>query len=144
MKAAGESAEYRPGSSVAKKAREKINNSADVARACDDLVAVDREHFVCFDLDARHCVIERRIVAIGSLIGVDVHPREVFKAAIINSAAAVIFAHNHPSGDPTPSAQDIELTTRLRQVGELLGIRVLDHVVIGSEGHVSIADRGWS
>ena len=81
----------------------------------------------------------------GSLTAALVHPREVFKAAILSNAAALILVHNHPSGDPTPSAEDRAITERLRQVGELVGIRVLDHVVIGDEGQfVSLAEQeGW-
>jgi DNA repair protein RadC len=82
-------------------------------------------------------------LARGSLTGVEVHPRDVFCPLIRTSAAAVIFCHNHPSGDPTPSRQDIALTMRLREVGELCGISVLDHVVVGWEGYTSLADRGW-
>jgi DNA repair protein RadC len=98
---------------------------------------------VAFDLDVRHRIIARRVVHIGTLSGVEVHPREVFRDAVVNQAAALILAHNHPSGDPSPSRQDIELTARLRQVGELLGIAVLDHVIVAADGFVSLADRGW-
>jgi DNA repair protein RadC len=101
------------------------------------------EYFVVFDLDVRHRVIARRVVSIGTLSGVEVHPREVFKDAIANSAAAIILAHNHPSGDPTPSREDLALTARLREAGELLGIKVLDHVVLAAAGFISLADRGW-
>jgi DNA repair protein RadC len=82
-------------------------------------------------------------LARGSLTGVEVHPRDVFRPLIRAAAAAVIFCHNHPSGDPTPSRQDVELTTRLREVGELVGISVLDHVVVGFEGYTSLAERSW-
>jgi DNA repair protein RadC len=94
-------------------------------------------------LDFRHRVLRDLRVARGSLTGVEVHPRDTFRELIRIGAAAVIFCHNHPSGDPTPSAQDIELTRRLREVGELCGITVLDHVVVASSGFVGIADRGW-
>jgi DNA repair protein RadC len=102
-----------------------------------------REHFVCLYLDVRHRLIENYDCAIGSLTGVEVHPREVFRRAIVVGAAAVIFVHNHPSGDPSPSRRDTELTARLRQVGELIGIDVLDHVVVAASGYVSFANRGW-
>jgi DNA repair protein RadC len=72
-----------------------------------------------------------------------VHPREVFAFAVRESAAAVIFLHNHPSGDPTPSPEDRRLTDRLATAGKLLGIRVLDHVIIGDSRYVSFADEGW-
>jgi len=72
-----------------------------------------------------------------------VHPRDVFGAVVREAAAAVIFVHNHPSGDPTPSAEDIALTRRLREVGDLVGVRVLDHVVIGKGRYVSFVDEGY-
>lgn len=124
--------------------RKRLTCSTDVWSAMSDLATADREHMVAFDLDVRHRVIARRVVSIGCLTGVDVHPREVFKAAITNSAAAMIVSHNHPSGDPSPSPEDVSLTKRLRECGDLLGIRLLDHVVVGREGFVSFAERGWS
>ena len=78
----------------------------------------------------------------GSLTASLVHPREVYNPVIRESAAAVIFVHNHPSGDPAPSQEDIEITRRLKEVGEVMGIRVLDHVVIGHERYDSFNDRG--
>lgn len=112
--------------------------------ATNDLRDEMREHFIVIALDVRHRIVSKRTIAIGSLSGVEVHPREVFKPAILDSAAAIIMVHNHPSGDPNPSRSDVELTARLRQVGDLVGIPVLDHVVIGTEGYVSMAERGWS
>jgi DNA repair protein RadC len=126
-----------------------VGTGARLAGACDvyaallDLRREEREHFVAFDLNVRHRVIARRIVHIGTLCNVEIHPREVFKPAIVNSAAAIVVAHNHPSSDPTPSREDISMTERLRQVGELVGIPVLDHVVFASEGFVSLAERNW-
>ena len=94
-------------------------------------------------LDVRHRVLFDELCALGSLTGVEVHPRDIFRRLIKAGAAAVIFCHNHPSGDPTPSRQDIELTSALREVGELCGIAVLDHVVVAPTGYVSLADRNW-
>ena len=103
----------------------------------------DREEMLCVLLDAKHKIIGLHTVSIGSMSYAIVHPRETFKAAIVSNCAAVILAHNHPSGDPTPSQEDRQLTTRLKDCGVLLGIPVLDHLVIGDEGHyVSFADRG--
>lgn len=102
------------------------------------------EEFWLLGLDARHRIRQELCAARGSLTGVDVHPRDVFRPLIRAGAAAAIFCHNHPSGDPTPSAEDVELTSRLRQVGELVGIRVLDHVVVATGGFVSLAERGWA
>jgi DNA repair protein RadC len=101
------------------------------------------EEFWAVALDVRHRVQGELCVARGSLTGVEVHPRDVFRPLIRAAAAAVIFCHNHPSGDPTPSRQDIELTGRLREVGELCGIPVVDHVVVGWEGYASLAERNW-
>jgi len=101
------------------------------------------EEFWALALDVRHRIQSERCLARGSLTGVEVHPRDVFRPLIRAAAAAVIFCHNHPSGDPTPSRQDVELTTRLREVGELCGITVLDHVVVGWEGFASLAERNW-
>ena len=93
----------------------------------------DREHCVALLLDTRNQVIGIHTVSIGTLNSSLVHPREVFKAAILASAASIILGHNHPSGDPTPSNEDRLLTTRMQEAGKLLGITVLDHVVIGDE-----------
>jgi len=123
--------------------RPRLASAQDVFTALADLRAADKEHFVTFDLDVRHRIIARRIVHIGTLTGVEVHPREVFKPAIVNSAAAIIIAHNHPSGDPSPSRQDIELTQRLRETGTLVGIAILDHVVVAADGYVSFAEDYW-
>jgi DNA repair protein RadC len=87
-------------------------------------------------------VIREDEVAVGSLSESVVHPREVFKSAVTESAAAVIFVHNHPSGSPEPSAQDVQLTRRLCGAGSLLGIRVLDHLIIGRDSYYSFAERG--
>ncbi|HEY0710491.1 MAG TPA: DNA repair protein RadC [Polyangia bacterium] len=101
------------------------------------------EEFWALGLDVRHRLIFETCVARGSLTGVEVHPRDVYRPLIRAAAAAVIFCHNHPSGDPSPSRQDLELTARLKEVGTLCGITLLDHVVVGSEGYVSFAERGW-
>ncbi len=120
-----------------------VNSAADVYAALEDIRYQDREHLVAFHLNVRHRLLCRRIVHIGTLTGVECHPREVFRGAILGSAAAIIVAHNHPSGDPTPSRDDIVLTNRLRDVGELCGIPVLDHVIVADGGYVSMAERRW-
>ena len=94
-------------------------------------------------LDAKHAIMRNATVSEGSLTLSIVHPREVFTLAVKESAAAVIFLHNHPSGDPTPSQEDRVLTARLVSAGEVLGIRVLDHLVVGDGRYVSFADQGW-
>ena len=102
------------------------------------------EEFWMLALDVRHRVLIESCVARGSLTGVEVHPRDVFRVLIRSGAASAIFCHNHPSGDPSPSRQDLELTARLREVGELCGIAVLDHVIVASDGFVSLSSRGWT
>lgn len=90
-----------------------------------------KEHFRCVLVNAKGEIITVDEVSVGELSSTVVHPREVFSQAIRKSAAAVIFVHNHPSGDPSPSQEDIQTTKRLTDSGELLGIRVLDHIIIG-------------
>lgn len=102
-----------------------------------------QEVFAAVLLDGKHRVLRTLEVSVGSLTQTIVHPREVFKPAVRESAAAIILVHNHPSGDPAPSAEDRALTARLVGVGELLGIQVLDHVVLGDQRYVSFADEGW-
>ncbi|MDY6834956.1 MAG: DNA repair protein RadC [Chloroflexota bacterium] len=100
-----------------------------------------KEHFWVLLLNTRNQVIRDCEISVGSLDASIVHPREVFKEAITASAASVLFVHNHPSGDPTPSQEDVELTKRLVEVGDLVGIEVLDHVIVGSKEYVSLKSR---
>lgn len=100
-----------------------------------------KEYFILVSLDTRNRIITRKTISIGSLNSSIVHPREVFKEALAASAASVIFVHNHPSGDPTPSDDDIAITKRLAEAGKLLGIDVLDHIVICDNDHVSMKAR---
>ncbi len=102
------------------------------------MVGLTQEVFVVVALDTRNQVIAELEVARGCLTGVEVHPREVFRPLVRLGAAACVVAHNHPSGDPTPSREDLLLTERLRAVGELIGIPLLDHVVVGSDGFRSL------
>lgn len=101
-----------------------------------------REVFVSLMLDGKHRILREERVSVGSLTSSIVHPREVFVSAIRESADAVVFVHNHPSGDPTPSLEDIEITNRLVEVSHLVGIRVLDHIVIGEDSYASFHERG--
>ena len=100
------------------------------------------EHFYCLLLSTKNHVNAIHEVSIGTLNAAVVHPREVFKAAILSNAAAVILVHNHPSGDPAPSKEDIELTRRLIDAGKLLDIPVLDHVIIGDWKYYSMKESG--
>ncbi len=105
------------------------------------LAELPQELFIALALDARNAVVAELEVARGTLTGVEVHPRELFRPLIRLAAAAVVVVHNHPSGDPTPSPEDIELTQRLAAVGQLVGIPVLDHVVIARRGYRSLAEH---
>ena len=108
------------------------------------LPQLDREMFYVLLLDGKNSIRGEVRVSAGSLTAALVHPREVFAPAVRDGAAELILVHNHPSGDPTPSAEDAAITERLRRAGELLGIRVLYHVVIGRTGYASMAERdGW-
>lgn len=104
----------------------------------------DREYFVCMLLDGKNRISGIHTVSQGSLNQSIVHPRETFKAAILANSAAIILAHNHPTGDLTPSREDIEITRRLKEAGDLLGIRILDHVIIDTEtgSHKSFVNQG--
>ncbi|MBA2486959.1 MAG: hypothetical protein H0V35_12865 [Nitrospira sp.] len=104
----------------------------------------NREQFLICCLDAKHAIIGVNVVSIGSLTLSIVHPREVFKPAILLNSCGIIAAHNHPSGDPSPSPEDRTLTARLRQAGELIGIALLDHIVLSDDRIYSFADQGWA
>jgi DNA repair protein RadC len=101
-----------------------------------------QERFVVILLDARHRVLRSEVISQGTLTASLVHPREVFRPALRDAAAALVLVHNHPSGDPTPSAEDREVTTRLAEAGEILGVRVLDHVVVAERGFRSLREQG--
>jgi DNA repair protein RadC len=101
------------------------------------------EQFHAILLDAKSRVLRTVLISQGTLTGSLVHPRELFRVAIREAAASVVCVHNHPSGDPEPSPEDRDLTRRLVAAGDLVGVPVRDHVVVGAEGYVSFSDRGW-
>jgi len=101
-----------------------------------------KEHFVTLHLDTKHQVVGEEIVSIGSLNASIAHPREIFRTALKRNAAAIVCAHNHPSGDPAPSPEDIQVTERLIAAGKILGIDVLDHIVFGDKRYISLRERG--
>lgn len=114
--------------------------AAEIAR---EILPEDREGFAVLMLNARHQCVSVNLVTIGSLNATIVHPREVFKAAILSNASSIIVVHNHPSGDPEPSAEDLDMTERLKRCGDILGIALLDHVIVAPGGsHVSLTARG--
>jgi DNA repair protein RadC len=120
-----------------------FRGSADIFRAFHPRMRdLKLEQFWTVLLDGKHRVIREVMVSQGTLNSSPVHPREVFSPAMRHSAAAVVFIHNHPSGDPTPSADDLAITSRLCEVGRMVGISVVDHVVIGDGAFTSFADRG--
>jgi DNA repair protein RadC len=120
----------------------EIRGPDDVARVVGPKLRQEtREHFLVLLLNARHEVMGRETVSVGSLNASIVHPREVFRPAVVASAAATVLVHNHPSGDPEPSEEDLSISKRLVEAGELLGISVLDHVIVASRGVVSLRAR---
>jgi DNA repair protein RadC len=109
----------------------------------EDMRFLSQEHFVTIYLNTKNQVIHRKTIFIGSLNASIVHPREVFKEAIKRSAASIICVHNHPSGDPTPSREDIDVTKRLAECGRIIGIELLDHLIIGDQKFVSLKEKGY-
>lgn len=109
----------------------------------NDMRFLSQEHFVCLYLNTKNQVLHQQTIFIGSLNASIVHPREVFKEAFRRSAASIICLHNHPSGDPAPSREDIEVTKRLVECGKLMGIDILDHIIIGDKKFVSLKEKGY-
>jgi DNA repair protein RadC len=123
--------------------RPKVQSPADIHRLLSSMLRdADREFFYAVLLSTKHDVLAIELVSVGSLSASIVHPREVFKPAILKSAAAIVVAHNHPSMDVTPSPEDMEFTRRLARAGDLLGIRLLDHVIVCEDAYISLRDEG--
>jgi DNA repair protein RadC len=120
-----------------------IKGPEEIYAATRDLHGARKEHFVTFYLNARNQVVARETVSIGSLNASIVHPREVYEPAVRHSAASLILVHNHPSGETDPSDDDLALTRRLVSVGELLGISIVDHVIVGRRGYTSFKQQGY-
>ncbi len=120
----------------------KITSASDVVALVADIAGKPQEHFICISLNGANEVIEKRIVTIGLLDQSPVHPREVFADVIADRAAAVIFAHNHPNGDPQPSDSDRRTHDQLTEAGKILGLRVLDHVIVTKKTHYSFQEQG--
>ena len=122
---------------------ERFENSQSVCEIARQLLSdAPTERFLMFILNTKNRVLGFVEVSVGSLNASVIHPRDAYRAAVIMGASAVIVAHNHPSGDPAPSREDRECTKRLAHAGKILGIRLLDHVVVGEDGHYSFADAG--
>lgn len=109
----------------------------------EEMRDLKQEHFICLFLNTKNQVLHRQTIFIGSLNASIVHPREVYKEAVKRSAASIICAHNHPSGDPTPSQEDIQVTQRLKECGKMIGIELLDHIVIGDRTFISLKEKGY-
>ncbi|MDH4035970.1 MAG: DNA repair protein RadC [Candidatus Krumholzibacteria bacterium] len=121
-----------------------IKAPKDVARLfMDEMKHYDREHFKAAFLNTKNQIIRVVTVSIGSLNASIVHPREILKPAISASAASIVLVHNHPTGDPTPSREDVEFTRRFARCGELIGIELLDHIVIGADRFQSLKESGY-
>ena len=120
----------------------KITGAQDVIPLLVDIADKKQEHFVCISLNGAHEVIKKRIVTIGLVDRSQVHPREVYADVISDRAAAVIFAHNHPSGDLKPSNSDLKIHEQLTEAGKILGIRILDHVIVTRKGYYSFQEAG--
>ena len=122
--------------------RPTVRSPQDVCNfVMEEMCYLDREHFRVGILNTKNQVLAVETVSVGSLNSSLVHPREVFKPAVLKSAAAVILLHNHPSGDPTPSGEDLEITRRLAEAGKLIGIEVLDHIIIGDHVFTSLKEK---
>ena len=115
-----------------------IDSAEKAVELLGDIRSKKQEYFVCLTLDGANRLIAKRVISIGTLTASLVHPREVFAEAITDRAASIVVAHNHPSGNLEPSIADKEVTERLRQAGEILGIEVLDHLILGEGGFASV------
>jgi DNA repair protein RadC len=120
----------------------KIEDAKDVLPLLNDIADKKQEYFVCISLNGTNEVIEKRIVTVGLLDKTQVHPREVFADVITDRAAAVIFAHNHPSGELKPSSSDLKIHEQLTEAGKIIGINVLDQIIISKKGYYSFQEEG--
>jgi DNA repair protein RadC len=119
-----------------------INHPADVAKLLKDLASRDRECFAVILLNTRNRVLGVNIVSIGTLDSALAHPREVYKPVFLANASRIIIGHNHPSGEPDPSDEDIQITQRLKEAGDILGIQLLDHVIVAPGAYTSLQELG--
>lgn len=108
-----------------------------------EMASLTQEHFVTLFLNVKNQILHKQTIFIGSLNASIVHPREIFREAVKRSAASIICAHNHPSGNPSPSTEDIDVTKRLTEAGRLMGIELLDHVIIGDHQFISLKEKGY-
>ncbi len=134
------------------KVRLEVSDVGDRTAASDDVIRIarpifteldaDKEHFVLLALNNKNRINGYKVISTGTLTASLIRPGDVYRAALHLAAAAVVLVHNHPSGDPAPSVVDQDITRRLKECGEMLGIRVLDHVILGADRYYSFSDRG--
>jgi DNA repair protein RadC len=117
-------------------------STADILLLLKNIASARQEHFVVLTLDSGGCLIKKRVVFIGTINATLVHPRETFAPAIADYAACIVVAHNHPSGDPSPSRQDIETTQQLVAAGQILGVRLRDHIIVAGSEYYSFSANG--
>lgn len=123
----------------------KVKSPRDVANVFHKFFdGIDREQFVVACLNVKNEIVNLSVVSIGSLNSSIVHPREVFKVAVLSNAGSIIVCHNHPSGNTAPSAEDIAVTERLKNCGEMMGISLVDHIILGDDGEfLSLKEKGY-
>ena len=118
-----------------------INNAKDAVAQLSDMRDLKKEHFMALYLNAKNQLVHKETISMGTLNANLVHPREVFEPALKYSAAQIIAAHNHPSGDPKPSEDDLEVTKRLTEAGKMMGIEIMDHVIVSKNSHFSFKEE---
>lgn len=124
--------------------RLKVRKPSDiVSLIMTDIFFMEQEIFMVITLNSKNNVLSKKEIFKGSLNSSLVHPREVFKEALKNSAASIIICHNHPSGDPCPSKEDINVTKRIKECGNIMGIELLDHIIIGDNNYISLKEKGY-
>ena len=121
---------------------ERVTSANDVYHALAEYSCKNQEHFILITLDGASKIIEKRVIFIGTLNQSLVHPREIFRPAILDNSAGIIISHNHPSGTLSASRADVQITQRLKEVAKLVGIELLDHVIISKNGYYSFSDEG--
>jgi DNA repair protein RadC len=142
IKAVYETLVVREGITNYLKTGQRYSSPSQVSETFQFLMNETKEMFITIHLDGKNRIIAMDVVSIGSLNQSIVHPRSVFMTACLSSAAAIILVHNHPTGDPTPSSEDISITRRLKEAGEIMGISILDHLIIGNGEYFSFTERG--
>ncbi len=120
----------------------KISSPSDTVSVLDGIIHEEQEHFAVVTLNGAHEVIKTHIVSKGTINRALIHPREVFRPAILDNSASVVIAHNHPSGNLDPSFEDKDITHRLQEAGKIIGIEVLDHIIVSKRGYYSFLEEG--